>query len=135
MSLKAINRIADSISVQRLVESVQYDPQNGVFIWRQRPADHFSRPDKAAKWNGKHAGNPAFTSADPRGYLRGMLDRRMLYAHRAAVAIQQGAWPDGEIDHINRCKSDNRAENLRVVSHRENRLNTADCDRTRGAAR
>lgn len=132
MSLKAINRVAESLTVQRLAEAVQYDPASGVFVWRERPGAHFSRPDKAAKWNGKYAGKPAFTSADPRGYFRGMLDQKMVYAHRVAVAIQQGEWPKGEVDHINRCKSDNRSANLRVVSHRENRLNTADCDRVRG---
>lgn len=35
-----------------------------------------------------------------------------------------GEWFDGcEVDHINTIKSDNRAENLRVVTHRENLLN------------
>ena len=132
MSIKAMNRLSATVSVQRLAEAVQYDPEAGVFVWRQRPVDHFSRPDKAAKWNGKYAGKQAFTSADPRGYFRGMIDQKMFYAHRAAVALQSGHWPTGGVDHINRCKSDNRASNLRVVTHSENRMNTADCDRKRG---
>ena len=123
-----MNRLAEAISAQRLAEAVIYDPEVGVFVWRERPDDHFDHPDRAAKWNGKYPGKPAFTSADSRGYFRGMLDQRMLYAHRAAIAIHTGRWPEGEVDHINRNKSDNRLINLRVVSHRENRMNTDQCD-------
>lgn len=34
-----------------------------------------------------------------------------------------GDWPKGEIDHINRCRSDNRPCNLRDVSRYENEMN------------
>lgn len=129
MSLNSINKIGSRVSVERLAESVTYNPKTGGFAWRVRPVEHFDSEAKAARWNGKYAGKAAFTSADPRGYFRGMIDGQMLYAHRAARAIMDGAWPDGEVDHINRDKSDNRASNLRIVTHAENRLNTVDCDR------
>jgi len=38
-------------------------------------------------------------------------------------AMVNGEWPDGEIDHINGDRSDNRISNLRVVTHRENAMN------------
>lgn len=134
MSLHRQNIIAETVSAAILQEAVSYDAATGKFVWRERPVAHF--PDgkptperRAAMWNGKYAGKPAFTSNDPRGYLRGAVRGMNVYAHRAAFACVHGRWPDGEIDHINRDKSDNRIENLREVSHRQNRLNAADCDR------
>ena len=133
MSLLKKNVIAETVSASLLAECVTYNPETGAFVWRERPVAHF--PDgkptpehRAAMWNGKYAGKPAFTSNDPRGYFRGAVRGMNVYAHRAAFACVHGRWPEVEIDHINRDKSDNRIENLREVSHRENRLNTENCD-------
>lgn len=133
MSLLRKNAIAEKVSADLLAECVSYLPEEGRFVWRVRPAEHFpdgkpSPERRAAMWNGKYAGKPAFTSSCPRGYFRGEVMGSPLYAHRAAFACVYGRWPDGEIDHINRNKSDNRISNLREVSHSENRLNTDDCD-------
>lgn len=128
MSLKRMNRVARRISVERLAESVEYNPRTGGFVWRVRPEGHFDTAAKAARWNGKFAGKAAFTSQCPRGYYRGMLDQRMIYAHRAAVALTRGDWPSQQVDHINRDKGDNTILNLRTVTHSENRRNTADCE-------
>lgn len=43
-----------------------------------------------------------------------------IYLHRLVVGAKQGE----EVDHINRNKLDNRKENLRIVSHKENCWNT-----------
>lgn len=37
--------------------------------------------------------------------------------------MHYGAWPDGQIDHINHNRSDNRIENMRVVPHLDNHRN------------
>ena len=42
-----------------------------------------------------------------------------------AWAYVYGEWPQGAIDHINRVKTDNRIENLRVASYSLNAHNTA----------
>lgn len=129
MTLTKINTIQSSLPVSVLREVVNYEAETGEFTWRKRPAWHFPEgkptPEaRAGMWNGKYAGRKAFTSLDPRGYARGAVGGKTLYAHRAALAILNGHWPDGEVDHINGDKSDNRAVNLRVVSHSENRRNT-----------
>jgi hypothetical protein len=52
-----------------------------------------------------------------------MVNRRLHRAHRIIWAIHYGQWPDGQIDHINHDRADNRIKNLRVVSHLDNHRN------------
>lgn len=58
------------------------------------------------------------------GYVHVMADGVQVYAHRVVWCMFNGAIPDGmDIDHLNGLRSDNRIENLRVVSRQENQLN------------
>jgi len=65
--------------------------------------------------------------------LIGLLGKRY-YAHRLAWLYVYGVWPDGDTDHINRNKHDNRIANLRSCSRSENMLNV-DYDEIYGADR
>jgi len=72
------------------------------------------------KRNNKKAGTPR-----KEGYITIELQKTKYYAHRLIWSLLNGAIPeDKHIDHINRNKSDNRIENLRLVTSRENALNT-----------
>lgn len=82
---------------------LNYDPATGVFTW----------PD------GRPAGNPAGTA----GRLQITLNGVARYAHRLAWLYVHGVWPDGQIDHINGDKLDNRIANLRVLTNAENKQN------------
>lgn len=80
-------------------EVLRYDPETGEF-WRkckQTP----------------HQG----------GYLSIGYKRRTFFAHRLAYFLMTGRQPN-VIDHINRCKHDNRWENLRNVTLGQNAANT-----------
>lgn len=56
-----------------------------------------------------------------------------LRAHIVAFLLVTGKWPSGEIDHINGSRFDNRWQNLRHVTRKENAKNNAmRCDNTSG---
>ena len=57
------------------------------------------------------------------GYVQLCLDGRQYMAHRMAWLYVYGTFPNGEIDHINRNKGDNRIENLRDVTKSTNQCN------------
>lgn len=53
---------------------------------------------------------------DKFGYLRYKVNGEVVLAHRIAWFLYYGKFPDGELDHINRCKTDNRITNLREAT-------------------
>ncbi len=58
------------------------------------------------------------------GYIVIQYNNSVYYAHRLVWSLLKGAIPDNmQIDHINRDKSDNRIENLRLVNVSQNALN------------
>jgi len=96
-----------------LRQRLDYDPATGLFAWR----DLSSLPPNV---RARMAGNPALATRSSAGYLRGVLDGVEVLAHRVAWAIHSGAWPRGDIDHVNRVRTDNRFSNLRDVSTFQN---------------
>ena len=69
---------------------------------------------------GDRAGNSSTS-----GYRYVMLDGKNYLEHRVIWRIVNGAWPTGELDHINGTRNDNRIENLRECSRKENLYNTS----------
>lgn len=60
------------------------------------------------------------------GYLHINIGGRRVKNHRIIWEMHNGKIPDGmEIDHINHIKTDNRIENLRLVSHKQNLSNAS----------
>ena len=64
------------------------------------------------------------------GYVQGSLFGGNCSIHRLVMGARKGE----EVDHINRIKTDNRRENLRIVSRSENVRNTVKCRRSKGAS-
>lgn len=113
----------DLLPAKDLQLLLTYDANSGRLQWLQRPREMFSSDNACNSWNAKWAGKPAFTAVDGKGYFVGAIYYRLHRAHRVIWALNYGEWPGSYIDHINGDKQDNRIENLRVVSHRENMLN------------
>jgi len=62
---------------------------------------------------------------DNQGYARVAFNKSRYKVHRIVWVLHFGDIPEGlEIDHINRNRSDNRIENLRLVTHSQNNFNT-----------
>jgi hypothetical protein len=58
-----------------------------------------------------------------RGYKFFRLNKQFYFCHKVVWFLAYGKWPEGEVDHINGVKDDNRPENLRDVTHRQNMQN------------
>lgn len=104
----------DDLTQERLKEALHYDSSTGIFTWRHRP-------DLSPQWNGRYADTIAGCNLN--GYRVIRLHGRTLYAHRLAWLYMYGKWPDPEIDHINHNRNDNRINNLREVTHKDNNRN------------
>lgn len=99
------------IRVKDLRELLRYDPGTGNLLWlisRRR-----IRLGMVAGY------------LDTDGYVHVTIDRRKYFAHRLIWMLLHGRWPDGELDHKNLIKSDNRLDNLREASHGQNMANKA----------
>lgn len=57
------------------------------------------------------------------GYWESQLMGKLMKAHRIIWALHHGDWPNGQIDHINGIRSDNRIENIRDVNGGANQRN------------
>ena len=101
-----------------------YDPGSGKLTWKLRAREWFPSDRIHKSWNGRHAGKEAFTNVDDYGYRRGRLLGNTVRAHTVIWTLVHGEPPNGVIDHINHDRTDNRISNLRVVSKRENHLNS-----------
>ena len=96
------------LTAVRLREVLDYDPQLGVFRWRQKTGSASAKTV---------AGTPH------KEYVRIQVDGKLHRAHRLAWLYVTGEWPSGEIDHRNNNGSDNRWGNLRAADHFTNMQN------------
>lgn len=107
----------DDVGAADVRAAFDYDAAAGQLIWRD--ADHLSPSDRS-RLVGKPAGS---LNAD--GYVSIKFRGRLYRAHRLVWVHTTGAWPAGEIDHVDGDKSNNRFANLRIASRSENMRNVS----------
>jgi hypothetical protein len=93
---------------------LHYDTDTGLFTWK------VSRGGTATVGSGAGFINTGKSS----GYVLIKVCCASYKAHRLAWLYMTGEWPAEQIDHINRCRSDNRWANLRTASHSQNQTNS-----------
>jgi len=87
-----------------------YDFETGVITWSRNRG----RKIKAGS---------IVTGLDKDEYYRAKLNGKSYKAHRLAWYLYYNVWPEQEIDHINRIRTDNRISNLRDASRKINGRN------------
>jgi hypothetical protein len=97
------------LTVDELKALLTYDPITGDFRWNLTP-----KRTSLSRVAG---------CVDTIGYLIIRIRGKGYKAHRLAWLYMHGEWPKQCLDHINGVRSDNRMENLREVSTRENSQN------------
>jgi len=104
------SRNIQALSLERLREVLDYDPETGALTWRKRlgPMCKFGQPaGKCTK----------------QGYRRIAIDGQSYTASHLAWFHFYGIRPTVLIDHKNLDKTDDRIENLRLATHSQNSAN------------
>jgi hypothetical protein len=91
-------------------EYLKYNPETGDIIWIKKPNDRVQINNIAG-------------NLKPDNYLSIKFKGKAYLAHRLAWFLYYGKWPKNQIDHINGIRNDNRINNLRDVTSRQNNLN------------
>jgi hypothetical protein len=99
-----------------------YNPENGMFIWKWRDRKHFKSDKSWNWWNTRYANTVAGNIRDDE-YQMIKVNGNLFLAHRLAWLLHYGEWPEDQIDHINNVREDNRIENLREATHSQNQRN------------
>ena len=95
----------------RLLHLLNYDPETGAWTWR-------NPNPRSGRYVGQEAG-----WVDFRGYRIIRVDCGSYRSARLAWFYMTEEWPELEIDHINRDRSDDSWTNLRSVSSTQNLRN------------
>ncbi len=99
-----------TITAGELRELLSYDETSGEFRWKVKPC------------KGRHVGDVA-GNLNTNGYVQIRIKGKLYMSHRLAWLYVHGEWPKDQIDHIDGNRSNNRLNNLRSVSNRENACN------------
>lgn len=91
-------------------EVLSYCKESGVFTWLDPPSRRVKIGDVAGAVNKD-------------GYVLIQICNKSFRAHRLAWFYAYGEWPVGQVDHINRNRSDNRINNLRITTNQGNSKN------------
>jgi len=109
-------------SQEVLRQLLDYNPETGSLVWRDRPLSLFPDARSGKIWNSRYARKEAFRTTDVSGYRRGAIFNVPVLAHRVIWKLMTGDDPD-VIDHKDGNPSNNAWDNLRSVSLADNARN------------
>jgi hypothetical protein len=96
-----------TLTRERLCELLDVDTELGIFTWRQT-------------MGGKARQGGVAGSKNALGYVVIRVDQRDYAAHRLMWLYVYGAFPVLSIDHIDRDRTNNRPNNLRLATQKQN---------------
>ncbi len=100
-----------SLTAERARELLDYNPSTGALTWRVRRGGNATV--------GSQAGNLR------RGYRRVKIDGKKYTASRLIFLIVKGRWPKRMVDHKDTDQSNDRWDNLREATRRQNNANAS----------
>lgn len=106
-------RVGEDVVIKGLQKYLRYEKSTGKVFWIKVDHGRVKVGDEAGSYCVK---NNRFT-------IR--FKKKLYLLHRVIWALETGGWPKNKIDHINRNPSDNRWDNLREASNKENSRNTS----------
>lgn len=106
----------EHITAEEVRRLLNYDPDTGVFT-------------RLVNRHRFKSGSTAGTISSE-GYVCIKMHRTTHKAHRLAFLVMNGSFPEGQVDHINGDRSDNRWSNLRDVSFNGNVHNQRKAQRS-----
>ena len=106
---KPENRARKDLTQEEVRKHLNYNPETGELMWRE-----WRRGRKTSLNVGRTQSN---------GYMQLQINGTLYQLHRVIWLWVYGYFPENEIDHINRVRSDNRLSNLREVSRTCNARN------------
>lgn len=99
----------ENLTQAKLQELVTYEPDTGLFYWRQ--------------WKSGRRMDKPLGSKTGAGYLVTTIDYKQYSLHRLAFLYMEGKFPEGQVDHIDNNKLKNKWSNLRHATMFENAQN------------
>jgi hypothetical protein len=113
---------ADSITAEYVRTVLDYDPETGIFRWKERPREMFASQGAFKTWNKRYAGTRAgYRRRDD--YVMIRLPDKSHLAHRLAWLYVHGRFPPEQLDHRNHRPGDNRIANLCLADYWSNSRN------------
>lgn len=101
-------RINQDIPIYELRKLFYYDSSNGELI-RKKAVKH-----------SQHKPGSVAGCLNKTGYRRVCIGKKLYREHRVIWAIVNGYWPESMLDHIDGDRSNNRIENLRECTQKQN---------------